>query len=241
MKLLAAYSATKALDDPATPNEDAEGVSGDGLTAALSDGASESYDAATWSQILVDAFIERPRFNPNWLDGAIQRYERDVTMENLPWYAEAALERGSFATLLGACHKPHRRRVVVFAIGDSIAVLADGDRFVRSFPYEEAEQFRNNPRLLSTQRNKNVWIQQGFAPKKSCTIWRFDTLSRPRFLMMTDAVGAWLLAEPWTRLPPLLSIANGEEFDAALIRWRESDGMRQDDSTLLIFSEGEES
>ena len=240
MKQLVAYSVPKVPGDPAA-NEDSYNVSLDGRTAAVSDGASESYDPALWSRTLVDKFIELPRFRCDWVEDTIQRYEHSANTRDLAWYAEAALERGSFATLVGFCHKPRLRYATILAIGDSLAVLADGGEIIRSFPYQNAEQFKSNPRLLATRRERNQWLRaepQKRQARDVHAIWRFDRLIQPRLLLMTDALGAWLLANP-QRLHDLLNISTYEEFSELVQACRERDEMRRDDTTLLVFEEGD--
>jgi hypothetical protein len=237
MKLLAAFTVPKAQQDPA-PNEDADAVSPDGLIAAVSDGASESYDPALWSRTLVDSYVREPRFRAAWVEETIRRYEASAKTQDLPWYAEAAMERGSFATLLGIRHRPKDRTARILAIGDSLAILADGEQFVSSFPYVEPEQFKENPLLLSTRRDRNEWPGKRFNTRKCHTVWHLSALKEPRLLLVTDALGAWVLGDRFNRTQALLHLSSHLEFLKLVETSRESGEMRRDDTTYLMLSEG---
>jgi len=114
---------------------------------AVSDGASVSFDSAAWSRILARRYAQHPCFDDTWVAAAIAAYAELHDRDSLPWMQQAAFDRGSFASLLGVTDRGDRQ-VAILAIGDSLAVLCDGDRVVASFPYEAPEQFDANPQLL---------------------------------------------------------------------------------------------
>ena len=67
-------------------------------------------------------------------------YDRD----NLPWVQQASFDRGSFASLLGVRVIDEGQLIQVLSIGDSLAVLCDGDCIKATFPLA--------PRRSSTAR-----------------------------------------------------------------------------------------
>lgn len=237
MKLVAAFTTPKRLGDQA-PNEDAYDLSADHHTVAVSDGASESFDPALWARTLVQYFVEHPRFHKHWLRSAVNRYIAAVDCTSLPWYAEAAYERGSFATLLGVCIKCDSSRAIVLAIGDSLAVLANGANLLCTHPYKTSEEFRSNPLLLSTKMDRNEAFTQQVKRRSLFTVWPLNTLAAPRLMLMTDAMGAWLLEDPLQRVSQLLSISSDAQFADFVERERAAGRMRRDDSTLLILAGG---
>ena len=130
-------------DDYYSPNSFSE----DG-PFVISDGASESYDAKTWSRLLVGLYRQQPEFSSAWVDQATARYTASHDIAALSWSRQAAFERGSFATLL-AIHANGGPHAEILAVGDSLAVLGHGGSFRQSFPYETPEQFGAHPLLIS--------------------------------------------------------------------------------------------
>src|SRR5215831_6107800 len=117
---------------------------------AVSDGASESFDSATWARLLVRRFVDAPDVNHGWLDKTVACYNRQFDRETMSWSAQAAFDRGSFATLTGVVLRSGGTLATILGVGDSIALLADGHTLVKSFPYDRPEQFKQRPILLST-------------------------------------------------------------------------------------------
>ncbi len=138
-------------------NEDAYGI--DKNVVAVSDGASESFDAKSWAQILVRNYINSAQFRESWLVGAIEEYSILHDREALSWSKQASFDRGSFATLLGIEFHGGSNSVNVLAIGDSLAVLISNGRVVESYPYTSFEDFNQNPALLSTNHFQNDFIR----------------------------------------------------------------------------------
>ncbi len=149
-----AFSAPKA---DGQINEDAWQFSHKGI-GALSDGASISFDSASWARILVRHYARDPCFDGAWLAAASQEFAALHDRESLSWVQQGAFDRGSFASLLGL--RRDEARIEVLAIGDSIAVLCDADRVVATFPYESPEQFDQRPLLLSTNPAQNVFLAE---------------------------------------------------------------------------------
>lgn len=198
---------------------------------AVSDGASESYSSAAWAHTLVNRFVDNPNVTTAWVSAATREYNSHFNREVMSWSAQAAFDRGSFATLLGLQISGDRARVL--GIGDSLATLVSDRRLVASFPYENAVQFKVYPLLLSTVPEKNGVLLTPRTLRRLTTDWSLKGLRAPTILMMTDAVGAWLLANPEIRLQHLLTLSSRVAFAALVEDERVARTMRRDDSTLL--------
>ncbi|MCY1295069.1 hypothetical protein D9M68_363920 [compost metagenome] len=212
-------------------NEDASAVSNGRRTYVLSDGASESFSSRRWAQVLVTKFVRRPSIDEQWLHQAIALYEKAYDREQMSWSAQASYDRGSFATLLGLVFDDDHQGLHILGVGDTIVVLDDGEEICASFPYTEAEQFRANPLLLSTIPERNSVLISAL-PK---TYWRLDRNPMARIYCMTDALGAWLLADRSERLSILRSLRSRDEFVDLVETARAEGTMRRDDSTLLTL------
>jgi hypothetical protein len=237
-------------DEFAECNEDKYRISDEQQVYVLSDGASESFNSSLWAEILVDSWLHaRPKRDYlGWLRRAAWAYRARSDPARMSWSQEAAFARGSFASLLAV--EADEGLVRVTAVGDSIAVLTVDEVIRNSFPYSSAEHFDRRPDLLSTilERNKTPLLTEGVrairAGKETgpChAVWRFAAEDNAQILCMTDALGAWLLAEhdqEHPRLKWLLGIVSGsgqEAFRALVERERASGLMRRDDTTLIIL------
>lgn len=160
-----------------------------------------------------------------------------MTAPAASWMQQAAFDRGSFASLLGV-RDCGGDRIAVLAIGDSLAVLCDGDRIVASFPYEAPEQFDARPRLLSTNPAENRFLDEpGAIAQRQCE-WDLGPLEKPAVLCVTDALGRWLLGEQGAEPSPIAKlrrIAKPHAFARFVRAERAAGRMRRDDTTLLAY------
>jgi serine/threonine protein phosphatase PrpC len=197
----------------------------------ISDGASESYDAKTWSRLLVRLYRRQPEFSSEWVDHATAFYTSSYDVASLSWSRQAAFERGSFATLL-AIHANGGQQAEILAVGDSLAVLGNGGCFRQSFPYETPEQFAAHPLLISTVKARNAALLES-DPRSFRTSWKLD--SRASILAMTDALGQWLLSDPAGRYPVLANLRDRRQFATLVETERAERRMKRDDTTLLVL------
>jgi hypothetical protein len=207
-------------------------------TFALSDGASISFDSASWSQILVRRYARNPVFSIEWLAAAIGDFSKRYDREGLPWMKQASFDRGSFASLLGVQFIDRRKFVKVLAIGDSLAVLCDGDEIIDTYPYSTAEQFSQSPQLLSTNSDENAFLAALDISYDIYAHWPFSGLTRPSLLCMTDALGQWLLSTRADEISPisiLRGITTNREFSDLVEQERGAGRLKRDDTTLLAF------
>jgi hypothetical protein len=223
------YLASEKLNEDSLHSNNLRGI------YAISDGASDSYNSSRWSSILVRRFVQRPCFDAKWLNCSIQRYAEQFNREKMSWSAQAAFDRGSFATLTGIVIAPYSARAHVLGFGDSIALLVDGNDLIESFPYDRAEQFAQDPLLLSTkfENNRDILSQAPF--RSVWRSWGLHKYRRPTIVCMTDALGAWLLRSPSERLQRLLALKTKHQFSGLIERERSTRRMRRDDATLLII------
>ena len=216
------------------PNEDAWQCSRKGV-GVVSDGASVSFDSATWSHLLVRRYAQEPRFDPEWLKGCIAAYAGRHDRDELNWMQQAAFDRGSYASLL-AVRDTGRGKVDVLAVGDSLAVLCDGDRVVSTFPYVEPEQFDADPLLVSTIPSSNIFFKAEDGTAELTCEWELGQLNAPSLLCVTDALGRWILTyrddEP-SPIARLRQVKSRRAFARLVTEEREAGRMRRDDTTML--------
>lgn len=237
MRFVIELAATVAKDT-ARPelNEDAWAMSPGGDRLAVSDGASESYDSKTWAKLLVGRYVWDNKFSAEWLDEAVSEYVASIDFESLSWARQAAFERGSFATLLGAELAPNGQDLEVLAVGDCLAVHLRKGELLSTFPFTEAVEFDARPQLLATVPSANEFLREkGFFEhnsSRSLHVQEGDLL-----LVVTDAVGQWMLRErDSVRDNPaelLAAIADEVEFNELIARLRSEKRIKLDDSTIV--------
>jgi serine/threonine protein phosphatase PrpC len=222
-------------------NEDAWSADADAGRFALADGASESAFAGLWARLLAEGFTaaRRPTDLARWLARARRRWSEEVTDLKLPWYAEMKRDEGAFATLLGltvrppTAERPGRWQAV--AVGDTCLINVRDGQLIKAFPVRESSHFDSQPELIGSH--------DGLAPVLKRAVG--SLLPGDRLFLMSDALAQWFLRDqegggsPWDAAAPLLTIADPEEDFAIWVEeLRSSDGLRDDDVTLLIIAAG---
>jgi hypothetical protein len=220
------------------PNEDRYQSSYRKGLHALSDGASVSFDPASWAQILVRRYAQNPEVTREWVKEAIAEFGRLYDRDSLPWMKQASFDRGTFASLLGVRMLDEGRRIQILSIGDTLAVLCDGDAISSTFPYTEPTQFDQRPQLLCTNTAENRFMDTTDFDYDRTADWTFCNLQRPALLCMTDALGHWLLSQR-SRDPSPIAVLRGirtpRAFQKFVLQEREAGRLRRDDTTLMAF------
>jgi hypothetical protein len=191
--------------------------------------------------MLAEKFIADPGVNEAWVKDIVTDYKSRDDPTSLPWFKQAAYERGSFATLLGIEYNQEHATVEILAIGDSLAILFDAEtkKMAYTWPYKRPERFKARPTLLSTLNEHNAFIGKSRFRKGRFRKFLLKNLERPILLCMTDALGEWALKDELSGgsgLANLVAISSEEELSALVNDERLAKRMRTDDSTLLTVS-----
>ena len=234
-RLPLAFSVPKVVKDQR--NEDSFHRSRKGVYA-LSDGASVSFDSASWARILVRRYAHNPEFTRAWLAAAIAEFRKLYDRDSLPWMQQASFDRGSFASLLGVRVIDQGRLIQVFSVGDSLAVLCDGDCIKATFPLAKASEFSRSPQLLCSNPAQNVFLDKVDVNCDLVADWTFRGLEQPALLCMTDALGHWLLSRRDDDVSPI-SLLRKVRTPSAFARFvndeRAAGRMKRDDTTLIAL------
>lgn len=232
LQVLRSFSVSKRND---TPNEDRVARSIDNRSCALSDGASISFDSAPWASILSQRFVANPDISRDWLHDAITEYQLSYDRELMSWSHQAAFDRGSFATLLGVVCSADGLRARAFAYGDTLLAIMDKGKLVQTIPYSSADEFDQSPKLLSTSILENNELDDEAI---SCS-WHEILISGHEelaILLMTDAIGHWLLSQSDSnRALSLLALNDDDSFSNFIEAERAEGRMRRDDSSLVVI------
>lgn len=110
---------------------------------------------------------------------------------------------------------------------------------LRSWPYEDAEQFAQRPLLLSSLPEHNAFVSASdFNALCRCSLPVREGQDM-HLLLMTDALGAWVLAGPADghadAAATLLALNSAAAFEHLVEEERAAGRMRRDDTTLLVL------
>lgn len=204
------------------------------LRCAMADGASESSYARLWAQILVRSFAQGEwdpqRDDRSQLDRLRRRWLRIVSRRPLPWYAAEKVRLGAYATFIGVeLSAPHGAIVPwrAAALGDSCLFQLHGDEIVTAFPIASRGDFPARPFALCSRPGE----------EQSVLAICGEAHAGDSFLMMTDALGRWFLAQREAGGRPWRTLLRLSELGApAFARWvrarRASGAMGNDDVTF---------
>ena len=233
-RLPLAFSVPKREDQH---NEDSFRRSAKGIYA-LSDGASVSFDSASWARILVRRYTRDPEFTREWLAAAIAEFRTLYDRDSLPWMQQASFDKGSFASLLGVRIADGGRAIRVLSVGDSLAVLCDGDRIKATFPLLSAAEFTGSPQLICTNPMHNAFLDKMDFGYDLVADWTFRGLEQPALLCMTDALGHWLLSQRDRDVCPISALRRLRTpgaFARFVREERAAGRMKRDDTTLIAL------
>lgn len=209
-------------------------VGRDAFRVAIADGASESWQAGPWAQLLVEAFTkEEPAAWPTWIPRVQSRWKQHVapSSQALPWFVEERAKQGAFATFLGVVIDEDGWQAV--AVGDSCLFCVREDQLALAFPLTQSSDFGNTPWLIGSRTSADK------VPREQAQWLIDDRKPGDRLFLMTDALAQWFLREtesgrrPW-RDPALTCNAN-DAFAERVVRLRAEHGLRNDDTTLVVI------
>lgn len=198
----------------------------------MSDGASVSFDPAPWAEMLVRDFVAGVELSEDWLRSAVSRYQAQYDPESMDWMRAGAFERGSFASLLGLRFLPASPIVEVSGVGDSLLAATRDGEVIRSWPYTAAEEFDASPQLLATVGFENRILFEEATRLPTVQLDLAD-LGADTLLLMTDALGHWLLSHP-EGAGQLLELDGDGQFAEWVEAHRAAGELRRDDTTLIV-------
>jgi hypothetical protein len=207
----------------------------EGMRLAVADGATQSFLAGRWAELLVGAALEGPidgfgtrvdRLRLGWPD-ELERYrtERAEAGRPLAWFEEPKLADGAASTVLVV--EVRNGVAELGAIGDSIAVLVREGHVIDSFPIDDPSAFGNHPTLVRTVSD---------APEPQ--IHRWELRRGDHIVVVTDAVGAWLLsrAAEGSVASLLDDLTDESRFGELVRREREAGRLQDDDATVAVMA-----
>jgi hypothetical protein len=219
-------------------NEDCYLVCNENLRFALSDGASVSYDPATWASQLCEKYVGNPNVDAQWITEAVKSYNSTADRDSLPWMKQAAFDRGSFASLLGLCVDLDSEKIDLIAFGDSNVLIMKDGLVVETFPITNVEDFAKSPDLLCTVEGENEYLSEAMiaASMRAFDLTTVVNEDQVSILMATDALSAWVMqCDTDARLNALFAVRSDEQFIELVRESRSIAALKVDDTTMITI------
>src|SRR5689334_11255640 len=168
--------------------EDAFACNPTTMRFAVADGATESFDAASWARRLATKWVDASDLLTEedfwtWLQSEGQSHNDSWNRLDLPWYSMEKRRAGSFAAFVGVeiqCDKSWS----AIALGDSCLVHCRiGD--VQMFPVSSSTEFGSAPVLAPSCTELNIHARAAIARQTG------DLAGGDRLLLLSDATAAW--------------------------------------------------
>jgi len=214
-------------------NEDVALFVADGSRAAVFDGATESFAARRWARLVASSWDKNP---DDFIGRAQSGYASGTPDRVLSWAQEEASQRGSFTTIAAIQAAPGGLRTTI--VGDSCLLFLNEDNIIESFPYSTEEEFGSTPLALSSDATTlGIWMD---VLRRSTWLLSVDTSLVTHVMLVTDAIGAWLLVDDpaarTARVRALRDIAAPEQWRDLVHEERAGRRMKTDDSTVILMS-----
>lgn len=216
------------------------------LRAAVADGATESAFSGRWARALAGAFVERGE-----LSAAVDTARANWAPQPDParWYAAAKAAEGAHAAILGLTIDRERWRAE--SVGDCCLFHIRGARILETWPMTSADAFSHHPPLISSRPSdaihpeSDVSIHPDSSPSDHPSDHPTDHTAIEStngtwkagddFILASDAIAQWLLGRIDQSDFRLGAGASAGDLDALIAEAR-SNGMRNDDVTLIAIS-----
>jgi hypothetical protein len=239
-RLPKAGNSPEEYEDAAWPHD---GVQQEGarFRCAIADGATETSFSGLWARILVEAFGKGRISNSSLtrvLPTLSDRWTLSTSSATLPWYAEAKLQSGAYASLVGLTLYQRKQGDPsngwsAEAVGDGCLFHIHGETLALAFPLQESRDFTSRPRLLSTAAGRDV---HGSTNRMRCKgTWE----PGDRFYLMTDALACWFLHALETgekaseTVDSLALYSDMQDFASWIGDLRRAGDLKNDDVTLV--------
>ena len=173
--------------------EDAFACNRTAMRFAVADGATESFDSASWAQRLVTKWVNDSGLLTaeefwTWLKIEGQTQNDSWNRHDLPWYSMEKRRAGSFAAFVGVEIQIERERQwKAIALGDSCFVHSRNGTVQVVFPVSSSTDFGSAPVLAPSCAELNAHALSAIVLKSG------EIVAGDRLLLLTDAIAAWYL------------------------------------------------
>jgi hypothetical protein len=225
------------LGQEASECEDAIAVDAQTCRFAVSDGATEAFDARNWAERLTQHWVQRKstltveEFR-KWVAAEGRELQESWNGLTLSWYSEEKARTGSFAALVGVEFdlKSESPSWQAIALGDTCLLHCRQGTLVKSLPLNHSESFNSAPVLVASDSSLHENSMQSVVTD-SGTCQNGDVL-----LLMSDAAASWCLQRFENAdldVEQFLSAKSDEELQEFFDSERMAGRIRNDDLAIV--------
>jgi hypothetical protein len=225
------------LGHKASECEDAIALDTQTCRFAVSDGATESFDARNWAERLAQHWVQRKstltaeEFR-EWVAAEGRELHDSWNSLTLSWYSEEKARYGSFATLVGVeldlnTESPSWQAI---ALGDACLLHCRNKTLLKSLPLSGSEGFNLGPVLVASDSSLHESSMKSVVTD-SGTCQNGDVL-----LLMSDAASLWCLQRFESRdldVDQFLSSKSDEQLREFFDTERMAGRIRNDDLAIV--------
>ncbi len=183
------------LGSSADECEDAIALNEAGGRFAVSDGATEAFDARNWAQLLASAWTRDEEATlttegfRRWVAARGDEFHEAWKNRALPWYAEEKSRAGSFAAFVGLqfLNVAGSLRWKSIALGDSCLFIVRNHQLQLAFPVSDPKKFNSFPLLVPSL------VGQQQASLAQIELAEGASLAGDICWLLSDALAAWFL------------------------------------------------
>ena len=207
---------------------------------AVADGATESFDAASWAQRLATKWVNSSDLLTeediwSWLKSEGQVHNDSWDRLDLPWYSMEKRRAGSFAAFVGVeIHDDKSWNAL--ALGDSCLVHCGTSNVQMMFPVSSSIDFGSAPVLAPSCTELNIHARSAIALKTG----KLD--DGDKLLLLSDAIAAWYIGlneqqdhKTWSDFDDLLSQGDKTALSDFLELERATGRLKDDDVAIVCI------
>jgi len=161
---------------------------------AVTDGATEAFDARNWARRLAQSWVQThsaltaEEFR-EWVANEGRELHDSWNGLNLSWYSEEKARTGSFAALVGVelDFKTYSPSWKAIALGDSCLLYCRNGSLLKSLPLSRPENFNSTPVLVASDASMHE------TSMTSVVIDSGNCNSGDVLLLLSDAMACWFL------------------------------------------------
>jgi hypothetical protein len=225
------------LGQEASECEDAIAIDAQTSRFAVTDGATEAFDARNWAERLAQHWVQRKstltveEFR-EWVAAEGRELQDSWNGLTLSWYSEEKARKGSFAALVGVeldlrSESPSWRAI---ALGDTCLLHCRRTKLLKSLPLDRSENFTSAPVLVASDSSLHEASMQSVVTD-SGICENGDVL-----LLMSDAAASWCLQRFENGdldVDEFLSVKTDEELREFFDTERMAGRIRNDDLAIV--------
>ena len=219
--------------------EDAFACNPTTMRFAVADGATESFDAASWARRLATKWVDASDLLSEedfwtWLKSEGQSHNDSWDRFDLPWYSMEKRRAGSFAAFEGV-EIQRDKSWHALALGDSCLLHCRSSDVLMMFPVSGSINFGSAPVLAPSCTELNAHA------RSAITLQSGDLVEGDRLLLLSDAIAAWCIRlseqQDYKRMSDFEDLLGDETAISGFLELERSEGRLKDDDVAIVCIE----